>query len=202
MKEKRKNRPQTLLEVLRAIPDPRGRRGRRYPLATLLGLLLLAALAGQTSLKGMVEWIQLRLPAWMARYIEELDLWDIPSYGAFYHLLRKLDPDELAQRFQAWLQGMAVPAGEAVEVWAADGKTLRGSRRRDGRRAWRVLHVLEQTAGILKALGWVQEEQGEETRLVELLWTLPDLEDTLLTLDAGNMDRTVATVVVAKKGGM
>jgi len=34
------------------------------------------------------------------------------------------------------------------------------------------------------------------------LWTLPPLEDTLLTLDAGNMDRGVATVVVAKKGDM
>jgi len=161
-------RPKTLLEVLRAIPDPRSRRGRRYPMAPLLGLLLIAALAGQSRLKGMVEWIQRRLQAWMARYIEELDLWDKPSYGAFSYLLRKLDPDMLAEVLNTWLQdvtGQEVEV-EPVQVWAVDGKALRGSRRRGRGREWRVLHVLEQTAGKLKALGWVKERQGEASRLV------------------------------------
>ena len=171
-------------------------------MATLLGLLVIAALAGQSSLKGMVEWIHLRLREWMARYIEELDLWDVPSYGAFYRLLRKLDPEVLAAALNAWLQEITGQRGALVEVWAVDGKALRGSRRRGKDRALRVLHVLVQTAGTLKALGWVQEGQGEETRLVELLWTLPSLEDTLLTLDAGNMHREVAAVVAAKKGAM
>ncbi len=135
-------------------------------MAPLLGLLLIAALAGQRSLKGMVEWIQLRLQAWMARYIEELDLWDKPSYGAFYDLLRKLDPDMLAEVWNTWLQDVTGQEVEPVQVWAVDGKALRGSRRRGRGREWRVLHVLEQTAGKLKALGWVKERQGEESRLV------------------------------------
>lgn len=123
----------------------------------------------------------------------------------FYPLLRKLDPEELAQRLQTWLDTVTGRAEGPVQVWAVDRKVLRGSGHREGGRAWRVLYVLEQTAGMLKALGWIQEKQGEETRLVERLWALPDLEDTLLTLDAGDMermDRTVATVVMAKKGGM
>lgn len=67
LKGQEEKRPETVLEVLRKLPDPRGRQGRYYPLASLVGLLLLAALTGQSSLKGIVEWIQLRLPVWMGR---------------------------------------------------------------------------------------------------------------------------------------
>ena len=56
----------SLWDVLRSIPDPRGRRGRRYPMATLLGLLFIAALAGETTLREMVQWIQARVQPWMA----------------------------------------------------------------------------------------------------------------------------------------
>lgn len=45
--------PESLLGRLRALPDPRRRQGRRYPLASVLGLLILAALHGETSLRGM-----------------------------------------------------------------------------------------------------------------------------------------------------
>ena len=91
----------SLWDVLRSIPDPRGRRGRRYPMATLLGLLFIAALAGETTLRGMVQWIQARVRQWMARY-PELDLWSVPSYNAFYYLLRKLDPETVAQALETW----------------------------------------------------------------------------------------------------
>jgi len=42
-----------LLGRLQTLPDPRRRQGRRYPLASLLSLLILAALHGETSLRGM-----------------------------------------------------------------------------------------------------------------------------------------------------
>jgi len=31
------SKPRSLLEALKAVPDPQGHRGRRYPLAPLLG---------------------------------------------------------------------------------------------------------------------------------------------------------------------
>lgn len=117
-------------------------------------------------------------------------------------MLHKLDPDILVEVLNTWLQEVTGQEVEPVQVWAVDGKALRKSRRRGRGREWRVLHVLEQAAGKLKALGWVKELQGEESRRVELLWTLPPLEDALLTLDAGNMNRRVATAVVAKKEKM
>jgi hypothetical protein len=37
---------------LQTLPDPRRRQGRRSPLASLVSLLVLAALHGETSLRG------------------------------------------------------------------------------------------------------------------------------------------------------
>ena len=42
------------------LPDPRARRGRRYELAVLLLVVLLAKLAGQDKPDGIAEWVQLR----------------------------------------------------------------------------------------------------------------------------------------------
>ncbi len=48
--------PDSLLGRLHTLPDPRRRQGRRYPLPALLGLLILAALHGESSLRGMWLW--------------------------------------------------------------------------------------------------------------------------------------------------
>lgn len=42
-----------ILQNLKRISDPRGRRGRQYPLYSLLAILLLAAMRGERSLRGM-----------------------------------------------------------------------------------------------------------------------------------------------------
>ena len=195
-------KPRSLLEALKAVPDPRGRRGQRYPLASLLGLLLLAALAGQTTLKGMVEWIHQRIEGWMARYLEERDLWRVPQYNTFYRVVRQVDAGALARVLQEGFQEVSGEAGPQRDIWAVDGKTLRGSHRKKGQPGWKVLHVFHQAAGYLKDWIWVPEGKGEETALIRWLVEQPSLEGKILTLDGGLMDRTVATAVVAKKGGM
>jgi len=50
----------SLYEALQGLPDPRRGQGKRYELALLLCLLLLAKLAGQTTLKGATQWLRHR----------------------------------------------------------------------------------------------------------------------------------------------
>lgn len=50
----------SLYEALQSLPDCRRGQGKRYSLALLLCLLMLAKLAGQTSLSGATEWIRHR----------------------------------------------------------------------------------------------------------------------------------------------
>jgi hypothetical protein len=49
-------RRRSLLEALGAVPDPRGRHGRRYPTRSLLAVLIMAAMNGESSLSGMWLW--------------------------------------------------------------------------------------------------------------------------------------------------
>ncbi len=47
----------SLYEALQQFPDLRRAQGKRYSLALILCLLVLAKLAGQTHLSGATEWI-------------------------------------------------------------------------------------------------------------------------------------------------
>jgi hypothetical protein len=52
--EKRK----ALSSYLRDIRDPRRRQGRIYPLASILTMLTLAAVNGESTLRGMWKWVE------------------------------------------------------------------------------------------------------------------------------------------------
>ena len=47
----------SLYQTLQALDDPRRKQGRRYELAFVISLLVLAKLAGQTSLSGATDWM-------------------------------------------------------------------------------------------------------------------------------------------------
>ncbi|HEV8635549.1 MAG TPA: hypothetical protein VG370_15090 [Chloroflexota bacterium] len=51
---------ESLLGDLGRVPDRRRRQGRRYPLAAVLGMLVLAAPHGESSLRGMWLWARAR----------------------------------------------------------------------------------------------------------------------------------------------
>jgi DDE_Tnp_1-associated len=48
--------PESLLEALGRVPDPRDPRGRRYPLVPVLAVAVCATLAGARSYVAIAEW--------------------------------------------------------------------------------------------------------------------------------------------------
>src|SRR5688572_1174718 len=56
--------PTSLFALLATLPDPRQRRGRRYTLAAILTVIILAKLAGETSVSRIAQWARLRT-AWL-----------------------------------------------------------------------------------------------------------------------------------------
>ncbi|WP_285475569.1 transposase family protein, partial [Actinoplanes sp. NBRC 101535] len=46
-----------LLDVLAKIPDPRDRRGIRYPLSAVLGVAVCAVMAGAPSFAAITDWL-------------------------------------------------------------------------------------------------------------------------------------------------
>jgi hypothetical protein len=112
---------ESLMARLYAVHDPRRREGRRYALAGLLGILVLAAVQGQTSLRGMWQW---GCAHW-AQVAEPLDLWGTkgpPVYGTVWNLLAVLEPDVL-------VCALGVDSGHEPDAVSVDGKQLRGRKR-------------------------------------------------------------------------
>ena len=54
----------SLYKALQELPDPRRDQGKRYDLAVILCLLVLAKLAGQTKLSGATQWVRHRGQHW------------------------------------------------------------------------------------------------------------------------------------------
>jgi hypothetical protein len=60
----------SLYEALQGLADPRRGQGKRYSLALVLCLIILAKLAGQTTLSGATEWVRHRRVALVERFCQ------------------------------------------------------------------------------------------------------------------------------------
>ncbi len=178
-----------MLDVLAKIPDPRGRHGRRYPIQSLLAALILAALNGQCSLRGM--WLWARAHAhWLTGHLP-FHRQRIPALETFRTLLCRLDLPVLLEACNDWL------AAAHVERISLDEKVLRGSKR-EGEAPLMVVAAFGHKVG--QVLGQrVAEGQDKTEAAMVLLERLP-LEGKLVTLDAGLMVESVVKKVVEKGG--
>jgi len=155
MKERReRSREQRgLMAYLEEIPDPRRPQGRVYPLSGLLGVLILAALNGESSLRGMWIWGrehwgpirgELGIPEWRSP----------PQYGTLWNVLSKLPLKALGEALRRWGEEVGVE----VEAVSVDGKTLRGSKRRSG------LPAVQMVVAAAQGIGVVLEGGGDRGR--------------------------------------
>lgn len=186
------NHPDSLLGRLGTLPDPRRRKGRRYPLPALLALVLLGMLHGRDSLRGAWIWARQH---WGV-------LWrplgarspHFPSYNTVRDLLASLDADDLDRRLRPWLeQFLDRPLGGV----SADGKVLRGSKRADRAALHLVALVAHECASVLAQ----REAQGgdEVAALLVLLSEVP-LNGRTISMDAGLLNASVTQTITRRHG--
>lgn len=114
-----------LLEVLSEVPDPRRAQGKRYPLAPILVISVLATLAGATSYRRIHSFIKVH-----RRQLGRLFglRWRrVPAYTTLRDILRGLDVAALEVVFRKHGQELWSPPENAPALLAIDGKTLRRS---------------------------------------------------------------------------
>jgi hypothetical protein len=185
--------PESLLARLRTLPDPRRRQGRRYPLPAIVGLLVLAAMHGETSVRGMWLWGCAR---WEVLW-EPLGFWTPqrpPTLTTVWGLLGRLDAVALDTLLSGWSSGGVGAADGALSV---DGKWLRGSRRA-GQAARKVVEVVSHQRAVV--VGQREAPRGDELAAALALLREVPLGDRVVTLDAGLLQRSVLEVIVARGG--
>ena len=151
--------PGELLEALGRVPDPRDRRGIRYPLVPVLAIAVCAMLAGARSYQAIAEWAADAPPRLRAR----LGLpGAVPDLATIWRVLTTVDPAALDAAVGAWvasqLAGLRRPGARVVV--AVDGKTVRGARNADGA-APHLLACLDHGSGVVLAQVGVDGKTNE-----------------------------------------
>jgi len=129
-----------LLVALAAVPDPRGPRGVRHRLVTVLAAAVCAVLAGARSYVAIAEWahdlpVSVRVRLGIGR---PGSAGGAPSESTFRRVLQTIDADELDRAVTAWLvdrarlQHAAVTAEKSAPVRAIAVDTARPPAARGG----------------------------------------------------------------------
>lgn len=184
-----KSPEQTLWDVLGTFVDRRGRKGRQYPLQALLAVAIAAMLAGANDLRAIFRWGRRLKPEALALF----GLKKAPCHSQWFYFFRSLDGDTLAATLGSFALGGVEPGHLAI-----DGKTLKGSRRRDSK----ALHVVSAFSTHLSAvIGDIvlEPDQNEITAALALLKKLP-LEGAIVTGDAIFCQREICRTITDSGG--
>ena len=188
----------SLYQAFESVKDGRKSKGKRYPLAFIFTVLFLGKMAGETTLDGIIDWVNER------KYqIKKLLYWpkDFPVRKTYIDALAKCDHHEVAKVLtQVILKAKAVqqcgeepsrliaekePNEKNLIHTAVDGKILRGTLQHD-REDQPPVHLLsfyECESGLLLDQFLVKKENNEESACRAILSALL-VKNRLISVDA------------------
>lgn len=175
--------PASLYQAFENVKDRRGKKGKRYPLALILTLILLGKAAGETTIEGIIDWTNER-----EKQLRTLLQWPkaFPSNWAYTNALCHCDDQEIGKAIaQVILKARArekcgdEPSRlvaqkqdeENLIHTAMDGKTMRGTLKhgRDDQPPVHLLSLYECETGIVIAHVSIKKKENEITAANTLL---------------------------------
>jgi hypothetical protein len=191
-----KKQIELLVDALRAIPDPRHKKGLRHRKISILAISICAVLCGVRSYAAIAEWAQNRtqnqLERLWSRYSDKKQQYEAPSEPTIRRLLQSIDAEAVDQAIYGWLSSL-FPA-DAV---AFDGKVLKGARNEDGSQL-HLLSAIIHKQGITIAQKQVASKSNEIPAARPLLEPL-NLKGTVVTGDALHTQKDLARFLVEEK---
>lgn len=182
----------SLRQALSAVPDPRARRGVRYPFTDLLLVFVAAVLCGAKSLTMITEWA--------ARAHRTRPLFDsgrVPSLTTIHRLIATIDPVALDTAIGLWISTRTPNTG--LRAIAVDGKEVRGAKKASGQKIF-LMAALDHHAGTVLAQEAIDMKTNEIPHLPMLLDRLGDLDGTVITADALHTQTRQAQAITARGG--
>jgi predicted transposase YbfD/YdcC len=185
-----------LYEKLGALSDKRQPKGKRYPLAVVLLLLLLAKLAGQDRPSGIAQWVELRRRQLIATL--NLKRPTVPCHNTYRRVMQEaVDVAELQTMVTAFLT--QEPADGKSILVAVDGKTLRGTIPTGESHGVHLLAAYLPAEGLVLMQVAVDGKENEIVAAPRLLEAI-DLRDKIVCGDAILTQRKLS-VQILEAGG-
>lgn len=186
----------SLYEFLQRVLDPRHPKGRLYPLALLLLLMVLAKLGGEDKPSGIADWVSNR--------VEQLSEMKIlprrraPSHMTFRRLLQQIvDPEGFERLMQEYHQSQLKKGLEAV--FSMDGKTLKGTIPGGETRGTHLLSIYVPHQGLVLAEAEVDRKENEIVVAPKILKQV-NLQGAIVISDAMHAQRDTSSQIVAEGG--
>ena len=185
----------SLFELLKTVPDPRQRRGRRHGLAAVLAVSLAAVTSGAKSFVAIAEWVS-HQPLGVL-----MDLGITGPAGPAESTIRRvctmIDPGLLDQVLGAFMWTRTHTIGQR-RVIALDGKTIRGARSKTTT-APHLVAALDHHSGVV--IGQLAvTAKSNEIPAVQGLLKLFDLTDVVVTVDAMHTQTDTAEQITTAGG--
>lgn len=186
----------SLYDYFTRLSDKRKARGRRYPLAVILVMTLLAKLAGEDEPAGIAHWLALRKE--FLREALALKRPQTPHAVTFSRVLgNAIEVEELEQAMQEFFT--ADLHLEALTAVSMDGKVLRGTIPVGQTQGLHLLALYLPEHGVVLMQVEVEAHENEISAAPKVLKSL-DLQGKIVTGDAIFAQRGLCELVV-KSGG-
>lgn len=179
-----------LISFLRAIPDPRMRRGVRIPSWYLLLVAILGILSQCQSLRDL-ERFAARHHSTLTESLG-IQLRRNPSDSTFRYFFQHVDLSALCAAIRDWTIAQIPGGTESLESLVCDGKTLRGSieSTANGGSAFIAQVTLYSPAlGVAINQGFYATGENQERGVLKQLMGQLDLEGVLIQADALHTQR-------------
>ncbi len=194
----------SLYHALQGLPDPRRKQGKRYSLAVILSLVILAKLAGEQTMSGVTDWVRHRGPDLAQRL--GLRRARMPCQTTDSNVLARVDGQRLDAIVRAFFvrweaqsrcgaepSRLRIPEGHADhQHLALDGKTIRATTSQP--HPVHQLACYEVATGIVLWHRNVEQKENEISALKPCL-TAEYITGRILTLDAMHTQRALCAQV-------
>jgi len=186
--------PISLEECFSDLADPRVHGRCDHKLMDILIIAVCAALCGADSWVGVATVARAK-ETWFRQFLKLEH--GIPSHDTFGDVFAKIDSEAFQTRFMRWVETVfEVTKGQVV---ALDGKTLRGSHKREvGKDAIHLVNAWAVSNGIVLGQRKVDGKTNEITAIPELLRVL-NVSGCIVTIDAMGCQKAIAQTIRDEK---
>src|SRR6266700_3341794 len=141
----------SVYQAMQKLEDKRKSKGKRYSLALILTCVLLAKMAGETTLQAITDWVRYR-SIWLQQVLPETRT-KFPCVATYSNVLRAVDPAQITQLLMDVLTRVRAEKrteGEQMHV-VLDGKTLRGTQQhvKEDQKKMHHVNLYEARTGIV-----------------------------------------------------
>lgn len=180
----------SIMEHFAAVPDPRTTDSLWHPLASILGLSLIAVICGADSFVAIEEFGRAK-----EEYLKGFLALPhgIPSHDTLGRVFAMLAPKELEKAFRGWMASVAgLTQGGVV---ALDGKTLRRSFRKRGQAFIHMVSAWSAQNRVVLGQVKTDEKSNEITAIPRLLEVL-HIKNCTVTIDAMGCQKEIAQKII------